>query len=347
MKVAIFAPVIERVPPPRYGGTEMVIYLLVEGLIKKGFDVTLFASADSLTSAKLIPVSSEAIRTNPENIWPYDYFMSQDLAADIVKNYLLKNHFDIFHNHNEYFGLMASKDINIPKLTTLHGILNFKTIKKFFSRFDNSHFISISNDQRKYQPKLNWLSTVYNGINLNEFTYNPNPKGNYLLYFSRIAQQKGCLEAIQVAKKVGMKLIMASKIDYEDKDFFELKIEPEIDNKQIIYLGEVDNDKKLELFQNAYAYLFPIKWDEPFGLTMVEAMACGAPVLAFRAGSVPEIIADGTSGYISENIDQMVADVKKVDELKRENCRKQAEKFSSEHMVENYIKVYKKILAKT
>lgn len=345
MKIAVLAPTIERVPPIKYGGTELVISLLVEGLVSKGHDVTLFASGDSLSSAKIIPLVKKSIRSDSDIGWPFDHFMSQTLAADIAEEYILDNDFDVVHNHMDYHGLSMSKRIRPPVVTTFHGSLNSSLRARYLLRHNNeSHFISISNNQRRFLPELKWLETVYNGIELANYPFNANPKGEYFLFLSRISSEKGPLEAIEAAKKLGKKLIMASKVDVADQVFFKKYVKPKIDGKEVIFLGEVSHNEKVKLYQNANAYLFPIKWPEPFGLTMVEAMACGAPVVAFGLGAVPEVIENNVSGFVCSNLEEMIRCLKKTDSIKRENTNKRAQFFSKENMVENYIKAFKKAL---
>jgi len=345
MKIAILAPIVESVPPKMYGGTELVVYNLVEGLKALGHEVTLFASGDSKVSAKLIPVAKKSVRMAEKIKWPMDFYIYQTLAAEKSLNYILASDFDIVHSHIDYYGLHMSRHLKMPFLATFHGRLDLMFMKEYYSLFNGtSGYISISKNQKLALPDLNWVGTVYNGIDLDLYPYNANPKGNYLLYFSRINDSKGPVEAIKVAKKLGKKLIMASKVDPADEDYYKKIIKPLLSGKDVDYVGEVMHEDKVKLFQDAYAYLFPIKWPEPFGLTMVESLSCGTPVLAFREGSVPEIVKDGYCGYVSSNVDEMSKHVGEIDKIDRENCRKRASLFSKERMVKSYVEVYEKSL---
>lgn len=344
MRIALMAPVIESVPPKMYGGTELIVSHIADGLIKQGHDVTLFASGDSRTKARLVPLTRAAVRLDGQNSWPLDYFINQLKAAEKAAEYINGGGFDVVHNHMDYIGLFMGRSVKVPFLTTFHGRLDLKSMVKYFPEYDDRFFVSISDYQRTYIPNLNWLGTVYNGIDLSAYPFKEKPEGGYLLFLSRICELKGPLEAIEVAKRSGKKLIMASKVDAADVDYFKKSIEPLIDGKDIFYLGEVSHQKKVELYQNALAYLFPIRWPEPFGLTMVESMACGTPVLAFRAGSVPEVVEDGVSGYISTSIEEMVTDVARAAGLRRKTVRKRAEVFSIKAMVENYLAMYQKAI---
>ncbi|KKR27746.1 MAG: Glycosyltransferase [candidate division CPR2 bacterium GW2011_GWD2_39_7] len=328
-----------------YGGTEIIVSHLTEGLVKRGHEVTLFATKDSITSAKLVPIRDKPVRMDPDNIWPLDYYVAQTMAIEIAEEYIKSDpNIDIIHNNMDFYALHFSKHVKAPFVSTFHGRIDFKTMLEFYPRHNDTHFISISNNQQSMMPNLNWAGTVYNGIDLQKYPYNHEPKGDYLLFLSRLSDEKGPLEAIEVAKRTRKKLIMASKVDPSDSFFFAKYLVPLIDNEQIIYIGEVSHEEKIKLYENALAYLLPLKWPEPFGLTMVEAMACGTPVLAFMSGSAPEIIQHGVSGYLSTNVAQMTQDVLRADRLRREDCRMRAEFFSKENMVENYVKMYEKIL---
>lgn len=343
MKVLQIAPLWERVPPKRYGGIELIAYHITEGLIKRGHNVTLYATGDSITSAKLVSVYPRALYRDKIPWTNKDYsILNASIACKAAKD------FDIVHSHSIY-PVMFSKLIKTPIVTTLHGPLPIENERSgrqsIYKEFKDSNFVSISNSQRRL-PFLNYTGTVYNGIDINKYIFNDEPK-KYLLWMGRVSDKKGTVEAIKVAKKLKMKLILAGKLDYIDMPYYNKKVKPLLDTKNIRYLGEVSEKQKIDLYRNAYALLMPIKWQEPFGLVMTEAMACGTPVIAFNRASVPEIIVHNKTGFIVNNISQMVKAVKKIDNIDRKACRKHVQKnFTVDTMVENYIKIYKKVLNK-
>jgi glycosyltransferase involved in cell wall biosynthesis len=347
INIAVISPIIERVPPFMYGGTELIVYNLTEELVRMGFNVDLYSSANSITSANLIAVSQKTLREDLKNQWPYDYFIGQLSAMERAQEHLRQKKYDIVHNHNEYIGLMLEEKIKAPFLTTFHGRLDFNTFSAFCRRHSSPKcgFISISKNQQSQLKNINWVANVYNGIDLNNYPFKENCAKDYVLFLSRIADDKGVIEAIRAAKIAGVKIILASKVDLADADFFKKRVEPLIDGRDVVYLGEVSHEKKVSLYQEALAYLFPIKWPEPFGLTMVESLSCGTPVLAYGFGSVPEIIKDGVNGFISFTPEKMAKDIKRVSSIDRKNCLKSVSKFSKERMATNYLKAYKKIIS--
>ncbi len=355
LKIAQLVPPWISVPPKKYGGTELIVSHLTEELIKRGHQVTLFASGDSITRAKLISVCPKALYGVgipwTDAFWP---LLHTSTAFEKAKN------FDIIHNHFHYFGLSFSSLVKTPVVTTYHG--DFATAEKnpakyqILEKFKRNYFISISNLQRKFtKVNLNFIATVYNGINLKEFKFN-NKSQNYLVWLGRITEKKGIIEAIRAAKKIKLPLKIAAKIDKNylpDVKFYEEKVKPLIDGKQIQYLGEVTGSVRNELLRNALALLNPIKWNEPFGLVMPEAMACGTPVVAFNRGSVPEIVKDGKTGFVVSQFDKkkkinikgLVEAIKKVDQIDRKECRRRVEEnFTVEKMVDGYEEVYYKIV---
>jgi len=348
LKIAQLAPPWLSVPPKKYGGVELIIYHLTEGLIKKGHKVTLFASGDSKTKANLIPTFPKALYWKGIN-WEEPYFSLAHAAACFKR----ASDFDIIHNHFHYWGICFSS-LAKNTLTTYHG--SFNSISKdspkykILKEFKNHPLVAISNSQKKIKSlNLNFTATVYNGINVQKFDFSKK-QGKYLAWIGRITPKKGVLEAIKIAKKVKIPLKIAAKIDKNypsDVKFYKEKVKPLIDQKKVIYIGEIGGyKKKSEFLKNALALLNPIKWEEPFGLVMPEAMACGTPVIVFDRGSAKEIVKDGKTGFIVKDINQAVKATKKIDKIKREDCRKRVEeKFSKKRMVEEYEKVYYNFLS--
>lgn len=346
MKIVQIASFEERVPPVKYGGTELVASNLTEELVKRGHTVYLIASGDSKTKAKLLPIFPKSIRMLPEseNMKMRDAlkFMGVGRILDILKNLDA----DIVHNHLGWRLLPFSNVINKTIVTTLHGPLDVEYQSKVYEKFKESNFISISKNQKEPLPDLNYVGTVYNGIDIKKFSFRNEP-GNYLAFLGRMSPEKGPAQAIQAAKKSGVKLKMAAKIDANDKDFFEKEVKPLIDNKNIEFIGEIGPKEKSDFLKNAKALLAPIQWREPFGLFFTESMACGTPVIAFRNGSVPEIIEDGKTGFIVEKIDEMAEAIKNIDKIDRKKCRERVERyFTSEKMTDGYEEIYNKILKK-
>lgn len=332
----MLSPIAWSTPPKKYGPWESVVSLLTEGLVKRGIDVTLFATADSHTSAKLHAVCPR----------PYEEDKSIKRKVyeclHISEIFERADEFDIIHNHFDYLPLSYSALVKTPVVTTIHGISS-RRILPVYKKYNNSTFyVSISDAYRCNE--LDYIATVHHGIDVESFYYNDKPQ-DYLLYLSRIHKEKGTKEAIEIAKKTGKILRIAGYI--QDKDYFEKEIQPQIDNKQIIYEGHVDDKRKKELLSNAYALLHMVIYDEAFGLGVAEALASGTPVIATNKGSMPEIIIDGETGFLVNSIDEAAAAVRKIDSISRKACRESAEaRFSVDRMVDNYIQVYKTILEK-
>ncbi len=344
MKIAQIAPFEEPVPPKKYGGTERIVYHLTEELVQNGHNVVLFATGDSKTSAKLLPIFPRALRSIKigQNLKAREAYKLIGLAK--VIEILLKENFDIIHNHIGWRFLPFIKILKTKVVTTLHGPLDIGYQRFIYQKFPNSCYISISKNQREPLPKLNFVGNVYNGIDITSFPFKEK-SGNYLAFLGRMSPEKGPLEAIKIAKKMKMKLVMAAKIDIVDKEYFSKKIKPLIDNRMIKFIGEVGHKKKVQLLQNAKATLVPINWREPFGLVLTESMACGTPVIAFKRGSVPEVVKDKKTGFIVKNIDEAVESLKKIDQIDRRDCRKWVEeKFTSEKMANGYEKIYSKVI---
>ncbi len=346
MKIVQLAPFEEAVPPPKYGGTELVVYNLTQELVKRGHKVYLIASGDSKTNAKLLSIFPKALRKYPE---AKDMKMRDSLkfiGVGKVLEYLKDLDVDIIHNHIGWRLLPFTPLLKKPVITTLHGPLDIKYQKTIYGQFKKANFVSISNNQKEPLPDLNYIATVYNGIDIKKFPFSEK-RGNYLAFLGRMSPEKGPVEAIKVAKKSSLELKIAGKIDVVDKEFFEKKVAPFIDNKQIKFLGETNHKEKVELLKNAKALLTPIQWREPFGLFFVEAMACGTPVIAFNRGSVPEIIKDGETGFIVRNVEEMAEAIKNIDKISRKKCRERVEKyFTVGKMADGYEKVYYEILKK-
>lgn len=330
----MLSPIAWSTPPKKYGPWESVVSLLTEGLVKRGIDVTLFATADSHTSAKLHAVCPR----------PYEEDKSIMVKVyeclHISEVFERADEFDIIHNHFDYLPLTYSKLVDTPVVTTIHGISSRK-ILPVYKKYNNSTFyVSISDAYRCND--LDYIATVRHGIDVESFYFNDKPQ-DYLLFLSRIHEDKGTKEAIEIAKKTGKTLRIAGYI--ADKTYFEKEVEPHIDNRQIVYEGHVDPVRKKELLSNAYALLHMINYDEAFGLGVVEALASGTPVIARNRGSMPELIREGETGFLVSSVDEAVEAVNKVDSISRKICRKSVEtSFSVDRMVDDYIKVYEEIL---
>lgn len=342
MRIAELAPVWERVPPLRYGGIELVVSLLTEELVKRGHKVTLFATGDSKTRAKLVSV----YHTKPSREVMVEGGHSVDLIH-ATQAFRRADQFDIIHNHSGDIAIAMASIVKTPVLTTLHGSFTDQN-KRFFRMFkDGCYYNAISLAQKSGLPELNYAGIVYNAIDIDHYKFQKD-KGDYFVFLSRFSPLKGPHLAIEVAKRADVRLIMAGKVDPgADTEYFEDMIAPHIDGDQIKFLGEVSDKKKRELLELAKAFIFPLQWPEPFGLVMPEAMACGTPVIAFPLGSVPEIVKDGVSGFIVKDIDEMAGAVKRVGEIDLTSCRKYAEeRFSVSRMVDDYEAIFEKILMK-
>lgn len=346
MKVAIVAPFEESVPPYKYGGTELVVHNLTEQLVKMGHDVTLLASGDSRTDAKLEFIFEKSLRGIPELFDMKLRDVYKLIGIGKVVSYLVENKFDIIHNHIGWRLLPFENIFGCPVVTTLHGPLDVSYQQKVYGEYKQSNYISISINQRKPMPELNFVANIYNGIDIDEFKQNYEPK-DYFAFLGRMSPEKGPVQAIQVARKAGVKLIMAAKVDVVDKEYFKKEVEPLIDNDQIKFIGEVSHSEKVEFLGSARGLIAPIQWEEPFGLFFIEAMACGTPVLAIRRGSVPEIVKDNKTGFICDSVEEIAEKIKRIDEIDRKSCFKHVKNnFSSEKMAKEYIEAYKKIMEK-
>jgi|SRR5690554_4371413 len=335
MKIAQVAPLFERVPPKMYGGTERVVSYLTEELINMNHDVTLFASGDSITNAKLVSPCDEALRLSKDVKDPLAYTI---LQLEQIRN--LKDEFDLIHFHIDFIHYPFSKLMGVPNITTLHGRLDLPDLQNVYKSFYDMPVISISNAQRKPLPYANWVGTVYNGIPENLLKFHP-AEGKYLAFLGRISPEKGIERAIEIAKKAGIKLMIAAKVDPVDKEYFDNVISPLLNNPLIEFVGEINEKEKNDFLGNSIALLFPIDWPEPFGLVMIESFACGTPVIAYNRGSVSEIVEDGVNGFIVNSVEEAVDAINKLYLVSRKQCRKTFEsKYTSKIMAENYLNCY-------
>jgi len=336
MHVAILSPTAWRTPPRSYGPWEYVASLLTEGLVRKGIKVTLFATKNSITKANLVSVCRRGYEEDNElepKVWE---------CLHISELFERGDDFDIIHNHFDFLPLTYMKMTSTPVVTTIHGISSPKILPVYKKYNNQSYYVSISNAARI--PDLNYIATVYHGIDLNQFTFKSKSM-DYLLFFGRIHHDKGTKESIQIARKAGMKLIIAGII--QDKQYFKENVEPFLEKESIEFVGVAGPKKRNELLGGAYALLNPINIPEAFGLSVVESMACGTPVIAFNKGSMQEVIADGKTGFLIDSIDEAVKSLRKVKKIKRSECREWVKKkFTVERMVNDYIKVYELILTK-
>lgn len=339
MRIAQVAPLAESVPPKLYGGTERVVSWLVEDLVKLGHDVTLFASGDSRTTANLVPAWPQAIRLGRPRSDPLAAIASlleyvERASAD----------FDVIHCHLDWVHLPMFSRLKVPNLTTLHGRLDLACAATVTRTFTDARFVSISESQRRPLPGLKWLGTVHHGLPVDLFK--PSLKSNgYLAFLGRIAPEKGPDIAIRLAKASGLPLRIAAKIPGEERRYFRDQIEPHVDNHSVAFVGEVDERGKETLLRGAAALLFPIDWPEPFGLVMIEAMACGTPVIAWRRGSVPEIIEDGVTGFIVETEAEALKAISRIGQLDRGLIRQRFEqRFTARRMAEDYCGLYRKLI---
>jgi glycosyltransferase involved in cell wall biosynthesis len=349
MRIAQVAPPYESVPPARYGGTERVVSTLTEELVRLGHDVTLFASGDSRTSARLVPTVDSALwHADP----PYrDMFAFSSVTLGRLSRELLN--FDVVHNHLDHLAYPLARLAPCPVLSTLHGRLDLPEYSHVYHEFDDVPLVSISDAQRQPVPAANWVGTVYHGIPLDEFTFNPRP-GRYLAFLGRISPDKGLDTAIRVARQSGLPLRIGARKPLRlkgdanvdaDWEHYRNDIKPLLERGHATLVGEVTGEEKDRFLRNAAALLFPIRWPEPFGLVMAEALACGTPVIALRDGSVPEVIEDGVTGFICSSEQEMVAAVGRLGEIDRAHCRDEAERrFSPLAMAKAYERLYEQLL---
>lgn len=339
MRIAQIAPLYESVPPKLYGGTERVVSYLTEELVRLGHEVTLFASGDSVTNAHLECCCKKALRLTSACADPLAH---HTLLLDKVLT--RAGDFDILHFHTDYTHFPATRNLQLPTVTTLHGRLDLPDLFPVYQQFSRQPLVSISQAQRSPLGRVNWVGNVYHGLPSN--LYQPRTDhGDYLAFLGRISPEKRPDRAIRIAVKAGMTLKIAAKVDAVDRQYFETSIKPLLDEPGIEFLGEINEGQKGEFLGNAYAYLFPIDWPEPFGLTMIEAMACGTPTIGFRCGSVPELVEDGVTGFIVNSEEEAVKALERVSSLNRGKCRASFDRrFTANRMAKGYLSIYRSLV---
>ena len=338
MRIAQVAPLYESVPPKAYGGTERVVSWLTEELVRLGHEVTLFASADSMTTARLVPCCPESLRLAPDCVDQLAHHVV--MLAKVLQE---KDEFDLIHFHTDYLHFPISARDRYLHLTTLHGRLDIPDLVPLYEMYSDMPVISISDAQRDPLPHLNWQGTVHHGFPPESYT--PYRKsGKYLAFLGRTSPEKGLDQAIEIAQRAGMPLKIAAKIDKVDQEYFDACIRPLLNSPDIEFLGEIGYPEKNQFLGEAAALLFPICWPEPFGIVMIEAMACSTPVIAYPLGSVPEVIKDGVSGYIVPDLQSAVAAVGNLDKLDRKNVRRHFEQhFTAARMAKDYLRIYERM----
>lgn len=338
MKIAQISPLYESVPPKLYGGTERVVAFLSDALVDLGHEVTLFAAGDSRTKAQLIPVCEQALRLDPSCVdqLAHHFILLQEVIDRV-------DEFDLIHFHIDYLHFPFSSLLNIPYVTTLHGRLNMKEMAMLYTKFNQQPVISISHDQRKPLPMARWVGNVYHGLPQNMLMQGAGT-GEYLAFLGRISPEKRVDRAIRIAIATGQQLKIAAKVDKADAEYYSTEIEPLLDHPLIEFIGEINEIQKQDFLGNARALLFPIDWPEPFGLVMIESMACGTPVIAYRHGSVPEVLEDGVTGFLVKNEKEAIDAVAKLDELDRTSIREEFEKrFTARRMATDYLNIYRQL----
>lgn len=340
MKIAQVAPLFESVPPKAYGGTERVVSYLTEELVRQGHEVTLFATGDSVTGARLIPAVGESVRDGGvHHSWLAYHTIQMDMVEQMAAD------FDVIHFHTDYMHFPILKRLRTPHVTTLHGRLDLPELAPLYRHFAAVPFISISDNQRSPVPWANWHATVHHGLPPDLYEFEPDA-GEYFVFIGRISPEKRVDRAIDIAKRCGMPLYIGAKIDAADEPYFNEYIKPLLRHPLVHFLGEVGDQEKRELLSHARALLFPIDWPEPFGLVMIEAFSCGTPVIAYPHGSVPEIMEDGVTGFVVSNQEEAVRAARNIYAIGREKCRQAFKRrFTVEHMAENYLRAYRQILS--
>ena len=340
MKIAQVAPLWESVPPQCYGGTERIVSYLTEELVRLGHDVTLFATADSVTAAKLEAIYPTALRlAKGLNCKEAPIFLELERAFGTKSR-----EFDLIHSHVDITGFPFARRCRTPVLTTLHGRLDLPELLPMFQEFPEMPVNSISNAQRRPVGWLNWQETVYHGLPADLYSFHPQ-SGKYLAFLGRISPEKRPDHAIALAKHAGMPLRIAAKVDPVDREYFETQIEPLLDHPLVEYVGEITDEEKNDFLGDAYALVCPYDWPEPFGIVLIEALACGTPVLAYNRGSIPEVIEHGTTGIVCEDLSEMMGALESVARIDRARCRENFDRrFTVQRMVQDYLKVYERQL---
>jgi glycosyltransferase involved in cell wall biosynthesis len=341
MRIAQIAPLSESVPPARYGGTERVVSYLTEALVGLGHDVTLFASGDSVTSARLVPVCPRALwgdRTCRETL-PHHIRLMEQVFADITR-------FDVLHFHTDYLQFPLLRREPWPSVTTLHGFLNPADVAPFFDDYNDIPLVSISNAQRRPVAHANWLATIHHGLPHDLHTFR-REQGSYLAFLGRVAPEKGLDRAVEIARRARLPLKVAARIYPEEEGYFATTIAPLLEQSRAVveFLGEIGGSAKDQFLGGAHALLFPVDWEEPFGLVLIEAMACGTPVIAWRRGAVPEIIDDGVTGFVVDDLEQAVSAVRQIGQIDRGGCRSLFEqRFGAPRMARQYVDAYERAI---
>ena len=341
MKIAQIAPLTESVPPQLYGGTERVVSFLTDELVRSGHSVTLFASGDSRTTATLVAGWPTALRLGGTQDFLAPHLL---MLEEVAKR---ASEFDIIHFHISEFHFPLARRLPVPHVTTLHGRLDIPELRPLHREFMDVPVVSISNAQRKPLPEAGWIGTVHHGLPLDLVRFQPE-SGSYLTFLGRISPEKRVDRAIAIATACGQQLRIAAKVDPVDREYFDRDIRPLLDNPLVDFIGEISEQQKSDFLGGASALLFPIDWPEPFGLVMIEALACGVPVVAFRGGSVTEVIEHGVTGFIVDSIEEAVAATRNIHHLNRRVCRQAFERrFSVTRMAGDYVRLYEKLLSRT
>jgi glycosyltransferase involved in cell wall biosynthesis len=341
MRIAQLAPLVEPVPPRGYGGTELVVSLLTDELVARGHEVTLFASGDSQTAARLMPIVPEALRRQniPERRWA-----AYDIMA-LLKLEELAEQFDVVHNHMGWQALPALRGLSVPAVSTNHNPVK-DYCAPIYMACGGLPYVSISNAYRRfnYPDRLNYVATVYNGIDIERFDASSDSARSFLLFFGRVCPDKGTAEAIRIAQAVGLPLKIAGKVDANDRLYFESSVKPHLRSPDVEYLGEVDEEGKVDLYRHAIAVLNPINFEEPFGLVMAEALASGTPVVALNRGSVNEVLSDGETAVVGESVDELIQRFPEIEKIRADACRRRARGlFSKQKMADGYERVYRNL----
>jgi glycosyltransferase involved in cell wall biosynthesis len=339
MKIAQVAPVWESVPPKLYGGTERIVSYLTEELVRMGHEVTLFASGDSRTGAQLEAVCPRALRLNTG-------IFNRDASMVMLQERSLGStgEFDIIHSHLDFLGFPLARRSFRPVVTTLHGRLDLPELEPVFREYAEMPLVSISDAQRRPMSWANWQTTIHHGLPRDLYSFHAEPEG-YLAFLGRISPEKRPDHAIQLAKQTGLPLRIAAKVDPADREYYRSEIESMLDHPLIEFIGEISDEEKNEFVGNALALVCPYDWPEPFGLVLIEALACGTPVLAYRRGSIPEIIEDGETGFVCESLPEMVESIGRIKTIDRRHCRAAfEERFTADRMAHDYVTLYERVL---
>ncbi len=339
LRIAQVAPLYESVPPKLYGGTERIVAYLTEELIRRGHDVTLFAAGDSTVAAPIETLHPTALRLSGMAAWGNSLHLP--MLSEVFAN---AHRFDVIHCHLDYWSFPFARMVSTPTVTTLHGRLDIPELLAVYRYYSEAPVVSISDAQRAPLPGLNWVGTIHHGLPPSQLRFAPGP-GKYLAFLGRIAPEKRPDLAIEVARRVGIPLKIAAKVDPVDRPYFEAKVRPLLQSQDVEFIGEINEREKSEFLGNAIALLFPIDWPEPFGLVMIEAMACGTPVIARPCGSVPEVIRDGVTGFIASTVEGLAEAVRRISTIARQACRAEFEaRFTADMMAANYERLYYRLI---